>query len=177
MERSGSQEDQVIERLREVASSLVSNMENNGHVVSVEPATGSARLSERSSQDSGAEDKALLAGSSSHSLQESTTSIKVFTLNVWGLKYVAKDRLERFKAIAEFVNRSDYDVVFMQELWLDSDFADMADRVKGKFPHAHFFDTGIIGSGTCVFSTCRLQEANFHEFSINGYPTNVRHFI
>ena len=55
-------------------------------------------------------------------------SIKLFTLNVWGLKFVSKNRKERFKAIAEFLNRSDYDVVFMQELWLDEDFNEMNDR-------------------------------------------------
>ena len=42
-------------------------------------------------------------------------------------------------------------------------------------PFNHFFDNGIIGTGTCILSKAPIQDATFHEFSLNGYPHKVFH--
>ena len=104
--------------------------------------------------------------------------IKVFTLNCWGLKFVSKLRRERFKAIAEYLTQppgSRYDVIFLQEVWVHEDYEQLREKLTRSpdlYPYAHYFDNGIIGSGTCLFSKVRLQDANYHEFAMNGYPTN-----
>jgi len=159
---------------------MSSEVTGNGQVMSVQPVkdAGESIGNEGSREDKQSllTDNLVENSETSHQrISRAKTTINVFTINVWGLKFVAKNRLERFKAISEFVNSSDYDVVFMQELWLDTDYLEMKQRIKVKFPYAHNFDSGIIGSGTCIFSRCPLQEANFHEFSINGYPTNFWH--
>jgi len=184
---ASSQQSGKVEILRAVASQLIqqstsstsfTSMESNGNrVVSVQSAVGSLKEGVTDDKESLLPNNAngSINGEQGQPSQEGSVSIKLFTLNVWGLKFVSKNRKERFKAIAEFLNRSDYDVVFMQELWLDEDFNEMNDRIKSVFAYSHFFDSGIIGSGTCIFSKYRLREANFHEFSINGYPTNFWH--
>jgi len=112
---------------------------------------------------------------------EMETSIKVFTLNCWGLKVVSKLRKERFSAIANYLCEhpgSGYDVVFLQEVWCNDDFEELKQKLTKSpelYPYCHYFDNGIIGSGTCIFSKVRLQDANYHEFAMNGYPTNFWH--
>ena len=69
---------------------------------------------------------------------------------------------------------SDYDIVLLQEVWLASDFEMIGQLVRDAFPFSHHFNAGIIGSGTCIFTKVQLQDANFHEFAMNGYPTSVR---
>ena len=102
-------------------------------------------------------------------------------MNCWGLKYVSKLRKERFNAIAEYLSRppgSGYDVVFLQEVWVNKDYNDLKTTLTTSadlYPYSHYIDNGIIGSGTCIFSKVRLQYANYHEFSMNGYPTNFWH--
>ena len=43
-------------------------------------------------------------------------------MNVWGIRYSADRRSERMKGIASFLRRSDYDLVFIQELWSFQDY-------------------------------------------------------
>ena len=117
-------------------------------------------------------------------------TFKVLTLNCWGLKFVSKLRKERFKAISEYIynSGSEYDVVFLQEVWCQSDFETLKAKLctsQGQYgdgtdfnvpyPYAHYFSNGIIGSGTCILSKFRLLQANYHEFSMNGYPTRFWH--
>jgi len=120
-------------------------------------------------------DSAATNGGIAQEEKDTEVSIKVFSLNCWGLKYISADREARFKAIAEFLQQSDYNVVCLQEVWVQGDFLLLEQRLASTFPFSHYFDGGVIGSGTCIFSTHRLQEANFHEFGINGYPTNFWH--
>lgn len=81
-----------------------------------------------------------------------TCDLRVFTLNIWGLKGVSAKRSERVKEIGEWLAASEFDVVLLQEVWLQEDFDSLRRAVRGRFQHAHFFDNGIIGTGTCIFS-------------------------
>ena len=106
--------------------------------------------------------------------------IKIFTLNCWGLKFVSKQRKERFKAITEYLSQrgSGYDVVFLQEVWVHEDYETLKNKLCSShdlYPYAHYFDNGIIGSGTCILSKVQLLRVSYHEFSMNGYPTTFWH--
>ena len=68
---------------------------------------------------------------------------------------------------------SEHDIVLLQEVWTSTDFEMIRPLVRDAFPFSHFFNSGIIGSGTCIFTRVQLQDANFHEFAMNGYPTSV----
>jgi sphingomyelin phosphodiesterase 2 len=74
---------------------------------------------------------------------------------------------------SNFQSTSEYDIVLLQEVWLASDFEHIGHLVRDAFPFSHHFNAGIVGSGTCIFTKVRLQDANFHEFAMNGYPTSV----
>jgi len=102
--------------------------------------------------------------------------ISVFTLNCWGIGMgVSKDRVFRFRAIAQYLADSDYDIVCLQEVWCSSDYRTIINVTRNVLPFHHFFDNGIIGSGTCILSKAPIQDATFHEFSLNGYPHKVFH--
>ena len=58
---------------------------------------------------------------------------------VRGLKYVAKDREVRVRAIATHLSRSEYDLVGFQELWVYSDFELIRSWVANRLPHSKFF--------------------------------------
>ena len=47
--------------------------------------------------------------------------------------------------------------------------------VASKLPFSHYFDNGIIGTGTSIFSKARIQDVTFHEFGLNGYPHKLAH--
>ena len=55
-------------------------------------------------------------------------------------------------AIGSHLSRGEHDVVLLQEVWVEEDYETIKTLVSDTFPHSHFFDNGIIGSGTCVFS-------------------------
>lgn len=101
--------------------------------------------------------------------------IKVFTLNCWGIFGVSTHRVVRMRAIAQHLANSDYDLVLLQEVWVPSDFEHICKVTRDVLPFTHFFDQGIIGTGTCVLSKVPIVDAVFHEFSMNGYPHQVLH--
>ena len=60
-------------------------------------------------------------------------TISVLTLNCWGIGMgVSKDRVARFRAIAQHLADSDYDIVCLQEVWCPSDFRTIVLVVPGK---------------------------------------------
>jgi sphingomyelin phosphodiesterase 2 len=101
--------------------------------------------------------------------------IRVFTLNCWGLRGISAKRKERMEAIGAYLSRGEYDIVLLQEVWTHEDFERIRNAVVDALPHAHFFDNGIIGSGTCVFTRVQINDATFHEFTMNGYPHKIWH--
>ncbi len=101
--------------------------------------------------------------------------LKVFTLNCWGLKCLSEKRRERMEAIGNHLAVSDYDVVYLQEVWCKDDFELIRELSRTALPHGHFFDNGIIGTGTCILTRAQIRDATFHEFAMNGYPHKLWH--
>ena len=54
-------------------------------------------------------------------------------------------------------------------------FQTIKSLVSAVLPFSHYFDNGIIGTGTCIFSNKRINEVTFHEFGLNGYPHKITH--
>jgi len=105
----------------------------------------------------------------------SDVTISVFTLNCWGIYGVSADRQVRFRAIGQHLATAGYDLVLLQEVWWHQDYLDLCRATRECLPYTHFFDQGIIGSGTCVLSKEPITDATFHEFSANGYPHAILH--
>ncbi len=84
--------------------------------------------------------------------EKNDDNIKVMTLNCFGLYVVSKHRRQRMQAIGEYLVGSDYDIVLLQEVWCNEDYDLLESLAKPVYPHCHYFDQGIIGSGTCIFT-------------------------
>ena len=70
-------------------------------------------------------------------------TLKLLSINIWGFKWpMAEDKDLRVSKIVEFLRSSDYDIVFMQEAWMFSDF----EKMKSVFPYSTRF-----GSPNSVF--------------------------
>ncbi|XP_033740259.1 putative neutral sphingomyelinase [Pecten maximus] len=105
------------------------------------------------------------------------SQLKVLTLNCWGVPtpIACQLRMERMTAIGDRLKRGDHDLVVLQEVWDKGDFKILLDRVSEVFTYNHYFYSGAIGSGVCVFSKFPIQESFYYRFSLNGYAHKVFH--
>ncbi|GAA6009355.1 hypothetical protein JCM11491_004288 [Sporobolomyces phaffii] len=131
-------------------------------------------------------------------LESTEPTLKVLSLNCWGLWLVANKRRQRLEAIADWIANSagpapsrasyhsdssepgpgpalGYDVIALQELWVHSDFTLVADRAKAAgLVHSKFFFSGAIGSGLAILSRHPIHSSWITPYPLNGYPL---HFI
>lgn len=56
-----------------------------------------------------------------------------------------------------------------------SDYEYVRDRVVSVLPYAHYFYSGVLGSGLCVFSRHPIVGTLFHTWPVNGYVHRVHH--
>ncbi|KZV76375.1 inositol phosphophingolipids phospholipase C [Peniophora sp. CONT] len=103
----------------------------------------------------------------------SEKELRIFTLNCWGLKFVAKDRTERVRAIADYLASTRYDVVCLQELWVYKDFELVRSAVSGHLRFSKFFYSGALGAGLVIFSRFPIIAATIQPYSLNGSPLDV----
>ncbi|XP_067129168.1 putative neutral sphingomyelinase [Centruroides vittatus] len=101
--------------------------------------------------------------------------IKVFTLNVWGIVGISKNRKERIIAIASHLASSDYDFVFLQEVWSQEDYKYICKKTASVLPYAHYFYSGVFGSGVCILSKSKIRDTAMNKYSLNGYAHKLQH--
>jgi sphingomyelin phosphodiesterase 2 len=104
-------------------------------------------------------------------------NLKIFTLNCWGLRYVSEHRQQRIKLIAQHLAEHDYNIVFLQEIWCQSDYDYIITTTQSKYKFAHMFkNASILGtSGLVVLTTWTPKVFHFHPFSVNGSPFRPFH--
>lgn len=82
----------------------------------------------------------------------SPPTLSVLTFNVWGLKFVSKDRTPRIAAIAEYIAThadatshpgTGFDVVCLQECWVQKDYETIKSRCHSVFPYSRYFHTYV----------------------------------
>lgn len=110
-----------------------------------------------------------------HTLNKWAMEFKVFTLNCWGIPVVSKNRKARMRAIAEALASSPFDVVCLQEVWTNTDYNLIKGKLSGVFPYAHYFYSGVVGSGICILSRHPFQQVFYHQWSVNGYVHKFQH--
>ncbi|EXJ89566.1 hypothetical protein A1O3_02633 [Capronia epimyces CBS 606.96] len=101
------------------------------------------------------------------------SSIRILTLNCWGLKYLSKYRAER---LAEIGNRiasysPELDIVGLQECWTFADYLAIRDRTRSILPHGKFYHSGIFGGGLVILSRWPIRESSMYRYPLNGRPT------
>ncbi|XP_015596804.1 putative neutral sphingomyelinase [Cephus cinctus] len=103
------------------------------------------------------------------------TSIRLLTLNCWGIPYISKNRSARMNAIAEKLADGEYDIVCLQEVWSVDDFKMLKAKAQECLPYSHYFYSGVLGSGICILSRYQIQDVMFHRWPLNGYVHKIHH--
>ncbi|XP_008850649.1 sphingomyelin phosphodiesterase 2 [Nannospalax galili] len=101
--------------------------------------------------------------------------LRVFNLNCWDIPYLSKHRADRMERLGDFLNLESFDLALLEEVWSEQDFQYLRQKLSLTYPDAHYFRSGIIGSGLCVFSKHPIQEIMQHVYTLNGYPYMVCH--
>ncbi|KAK6023553.1 endonuclease/exonuclease/phosphatase family protein [Ostertagia ostertagi] len=103
--------------------------------------------------------------------------LRVLTLNVWCLPQPwpigSKDRKFRLKKLADAILEEKYDIVGLQEIWSNTDYIEMAERLSSCFRYHHYFHSGFTGSGVCVFSRYPIVSTLTHRYSLNGFAHHI----
>ncbi|XP_029428713.1 sphingomyelin phosphodiesterase 2 isoform X2 [Rhinatrema bivittatum] len=88
---------------------------------------------------------------------------------------MSKLREERIELIGDFLSRENFDLVLLQEIWSERDYFSLKRKLSNSHPFSHFFKSGVIGSGLCVFSTYPILDTFLYCYSLNGYPYMIQH--
>ncbi|XP_013185710.2 putative neutral sphingomyelinase [Amyelois transitella] len=102
-------------------------------------------------------------------------NLNIFTLNCWGIPFVSKNRKERIEAITKYLLSSSHNIVCLQEVWSEQDYLFIKENLKLKLPYSHYFYSGVLGSGLCLFSQWAIQDVFFHQWPLNGYIHKIHH--
>ncbi|KAG9056237.1 phospholipase C type enzyme [Serendipita sp. 407] len=100
----------------------------------------------------------------------SDQSLRVLSYNVWALKFVSKNRLERLDAISRALKASQYDIIAFQELWTGYD---MMKATLTNLPYSKYWRTAAVGSGLAIFSRFPIIESHVYPYSLNGSPSDL----
>lgn len=100
-------------------------------------------------------------------------SIRVLTLNCWGLKFLAKYRHERLSEIGRQLATSNPppDIIGLQECWTQQDYESIRSQISENLPYAKFYYGGIWGAGLAIFSKWPIEQSSMHGYPLNGRPT------
>ncbi|XP_045763706.1 putative neutral sphingomyelinase [Maniola jurtina] len=102
-------------------------------------------------------------------------TLNVFTLNCWGIPVISKNRKERIEAIADYLSKAPHNIVCLQEVWSEKDYLYLKEHLRINLPFSHYFYSGVLGSGLCVFSKWLIQDVFFHQWPLNGYIHKIHH--
>ncbi|NXY00262.1 NSMA phosphodiesterase, partial [Centropus bengalensis] len=61
------------------------------------------------------------------------------------------------------------------QVWSEQDYSDLKARLESCYPFSHYFRSGVIGSGLCVFSRFPILDTLLYQYSLNGYPYMLQH--
>jgi len=105
-------------------------------------------------------------------ITELPASIRVISLNCWGLKYISKHRHERLTEIGHQLAAASPQpqIVGLQECWTQQDYLAIRDLTKHILPCGKFYWSGIFGSGLAILSKWPLEETSMYRYPLNGRP-------
>ncbi|NXK96831.1 NSMA phosphodiesterase, partial [Formicarius rufipectus] len=91
------------------------------------------------------------------------------------IRFLSKQRPERVRLLGDMLCREDFDLVLLQEVWSEQDYSDLKVKLGSCYPFSHYFRSGVIGSGLCVFSRFPILDTFLYQYSLNGYPYMLQH--
>ncbi|XP_005429419.1 sphingomyelin phosphodiesterase 2 [Geospiza fortis] len=101
--------------------------------------------------------------------------LRIFNLNCWAIRYLSKRRQQRVRLIGDTLRQEGFDLVLLQEVWSEQDYSELKVKLAGCYPFSHYFRSGVIGSGLCVFSRFPILDTLLYQYSLNGYPYMLQH--
>lgn len=101
------------------------------------------------------------------------STIRVFSLNCWGLKFLAKYRHERLSEIGNQIAAisPSPDIIGLQECWTQQDYLAIREKTEHILPHGKFYHSGIFGGGLAILSRWPIEESSMWRYPLNGRPT------
>ncbi|CAF1252534.1 unnamed protein product [Adineta steineri] len=109
--------------------------------------------------------------------KDNRMQLRILTLNIWGVRYLAKLIDERLQAlVTHLINpEANYDIIGLQEVWSKTDYLYIRDHIKNIYPHSYYFLSGLFGSGCCMFSKHPIIGVYEHLYTLNGFPHKIQH--
>ncbi|CAH8649125.1 unnamed protein product [Heterobilharzia americana] len=97
---------------------------------------------------------------------------KVLTFNCWAVFFPSSTvrKEDRLNAIALKLSYGDFDIILLQEIWLDADYDKLRCLLNDKYPYSNYFYCNLIGTGMCIFCKWPMDCVFTHPFTANGYP-------
>jgi len=96
-------------------------------------------------------------------------TLKVVTFNIHDLYVVARDHVERMRAIGEVLTELDADLVGIQEGFVEKHRQVLLDAVAGsRLAYHEYYPSATVGSGKFILSAYPIVEAYFHRFEDSG---------
>ena len=100
------------------------------------------------------------------------SSLRVISLNCWGLKFIAKHRHARLTEIGRQLAAATPppSIVGFQECWTQQDYLTIRELTKHVLPYGKFYWSGIFGAGLAILSRWPIEESSMYRFPLNGRP-------
>lgn len=100
------------------------------------------------------------------------SSLRILTLNCWGLKYISQHRAERLSEIGKRLATysPQLDIVGLQECWTFADYVAIRNSTRSILPYGKFYHSGIFGAGLAILSRWPIRESSMFRYPLNGRP-------
>ncbi|KAK5116909.1 hypothetical protein LTR62_006630 [Meristemomyces frigidus] len=100
------------------------------------------------------------------------TSLRVLSLNCWGLKFLSTHRAARLAEIGHQLSLCSPppEIVGLQECWTQADYLCIRELTQQILPHGKFYFSGIFGGGLAILSKWPIEESSMYRYSLNGRP-------
>ncbi|KAL9064235.1 MAG: hypothetical protein Q9157_007906 [Trypethelium eluteriae] len=103
---------------------------------------------------------------------ETPSTLNIFSLNCWGLKYISKHRSARLTEIGKRIAALNPppDIVGLQECWTGADYESIRSLTSHILPFGKFYYSGAFGGGLAILSRWPVEESNMVRYPLNGRP-------
>lgn len=99
-------------------------------------------------------------------------TLRILTLNCWGLWLGAKKRRKRIEGIVRYLREINCDIVFLQEIWVSTDFETIRNNTQDLYKFAHLYRSGSVLGSSGIVILCKWlpKVVHFEPYSLNGSP-------
>jgi sphingomyelin phosphodiesterase 2 len=100
-------------------------------------------------------------------------SIRIISINCWGLKFLSDLRRERLSHIGTLLATAEPtpQIVGLQECWTQEDYNEIRNKTRHILPYGKFYYSGVFGGGLAILSKWPIVESTMQRYTLNGRPT------